>query len=517
MGNRRMKGRLCLLALCLMAVALSASALERPPLHPTVIALCQEAYPDYAITASDGFGNAEAGQWALVLSKAGQHVLVVAEKAKEEPAYRFTVENPNALMPGENHPSVLIDSAGDALFIGFQNTSHIWDFSAFKSQGTWGEVNVSIWEREGVSPSREWHMRVEDGQLLSSLILSDGNDNVLSSTSYPPFPVSHLAGKTALNDYHWADFPVNPKAFRENDSPERWAGLKTLLPAGWQLRQAVVRESIFLLGEDAQGDTRLIIKTWVPEGKGGWQDTMSQALPQAARMDGIHMSDGLLLGLGGQRDYAFHLQKGGLWGLSRVMVGDDWFSVGPDYLYHEEAERSRYLFGSHPWGDIRTVDVMRLPQSFEEALCQLDQSGWAKARGSRLNLRAAPDLKAKSLGQYYAGTPIKVLERAGDWARVDIAGVTGWMRADYLAFGKEANAVAPSFPERVGQDSLEGKEMPLYGWLDEAARPLYKRSINNAMAFWIIGIVGEEWYHVYFFQEGIGGYMKQGWFWEGNG
>jgi hypothetical protein len=182
---------------------------------------------------------------------------------------------------------------------------------------------------------------------------------------------------------------------------------------------------------------------------------------------------------------------------------------------------TRYCFGNHPWGDISTLDMVSLPQSYEEAVTQLNQSGWAKVNNpnpnDRLHLRTASERTAKSLGKYYNGTPVKVLGRQGDWVQVDIAGVSGFMMADYLAFGRAANAVDHAFPELVGLDSLSGRDMPLYARPDEASRVLYDRSIQYFHTYWIIGLVGEEWYHVYFFREGIGGYMKREWFYEGNG
>ncbi|MGI6695821.1 MAG: SH3 domain-containing protein [Christensenellales bacterium] len=519
--------RFVVVCLCLLAIALGVSALERPPLHPDVIALCKKAYPEYTITASDGFGDDRAGQWALVLTKGEEHVLAVAEKAGEEPGYRFTVENSKAIMPGDSHPSVLIDTAGDALFIGFQDKNHRWDFSAVKNDGAWGHVAATVWGRNIIFPVSEWHMWVEEGQLISTYIESDDNDNTLSSTSYPPFPVPHLAGKTALDDYDWAAFPINPWFFMDSDSPERNNCLNALMPEGWQLTQATLTPTgIFLLGEDAQGDTRLLIKTWVPERKdsrkGIFQDTLTRPLPRKTWMDSCHMSDGLLLlRLEGIRDYAFHQQKGNLWGLSQVMSENGLFSMGPDYMLGGDAGMTRYCFGNHPWGDISTLDMVSLPQSYEEAVTQLNQSGWAKVNNpnpnDRLHLRTAPERTAKSLGKYYNGTPVKVLGRQGDWVQVDIAGVSGFMMADYLAFDRAANAVDHAFPELVGLDSLSGRDMPLYARPDEASRVLYDRSIQYFHTYWIIGLVGEEWYHVYFFREGIGGYMKREWFYEGNG
>ncbi len=66
-----MKGLLIVCLCLLLMIAVPGLALERPPLHQAVITLCEKSYPEHTITAFDGFGNEEAGQWALILTKEG--------------------------------------------------------------------------------------------------------------------------------------------------------------------------------------------------------------------------------------------------------------------------------------------------------------------------------------------------------------------------------------------------------------------------------------------------------------
>lgn len=519
MGHKGIKKRFCLLVLCGLVFALGASALERPPLHPAVIHLCKQEYPAHVITVSDGFGDERAGQWALILSKAGQHVLAVAEKAKDEPAYRFTVENPRAIMPGDSQPRVLIDSAGDALFIGFQDENYIWDFSAVKHDGVWGDVAATVWERH-MLPTSEWHMRVERGQLESTHILSDDNDNLLSSTPYPPFPVPLLAGKTTLNDYDWAAFPATPRGYFDQDSPARTESLSALLPAGWQLKQAAITpRGIFLLGDDEKGARRLNIKAWQPNQ--GFRESRSAPLPEDAGMDSFHMNTGLLLNTQkGALSYGFGLAADGSWLLSSVS-GEELFMLGPNYLHDPHSPDAGYVFGDIPAWDLGETALADMPSTLAAAKARMDQSGWAKVNNpspkDRLHLRTGPRRTAPSLGKFYNGTPVRVIERQGEWARVELAGLTGWMMADYLAFGADMNRVQPAFPGLVGLESLAGQEMPLHTAPDTTSPVAARRNIDYWGDYWILGAAGEDWLYVYFFQEGIGGYMKQAWFWEGNG
>lgn len=51
----------------------------------------------------------------------------------------------------------------------------------------------------------------------------------------------------------------------------------------------------------------------------------------------------------------------------------------------------------------------------------------------RVHLRAAPSTAADSLGLFFTGTGLTVIDTAGDWAWVMINAVEGWMMTDYLS------------------------------------------------------------------------------------
>ena len=52
---------------------------------------------------------------------------------------------------------------------------------------------------------------------------------------------------------------------------------------------------------------------------------------------------------------------------------------------------------------------------------------------AKLHLRQKPDTSAASLGRFYSGTQVEILEDAGDgWAKVAVGGVTGYMKSSFL-------------------------------------------------------------------------------------
>jgi len=199
----------------LLRVLLGLSGLDaympaKPPLAQAVIDLCHHALPGWRISAYDGWGNERLGQWALALSMDGRNMLCIVEKSDADSAYAFTVSNERALRPGAQVPSLLIDTGGDSLFFSYTdrqaNTAH--HYHAVKDeQGRWGDVDMTVFD---LAANSEWTMYVHDGMQYGEVLLTDGNDNILARQAYPPQPVPHLAGKTALADFDISLYPERP-------------------------------------------------------------------------------------------------------------------------------------------------------------------------------------------------------------------------------------------------------------------------------------------------------------------
>lgn len=90
----------------------------------------------------------------------------------------------------------------------------------------------------------------------------------------------------------------------------------------------------------------------------------------------------------------------------------------------------------------RMICALMLAALVFPAVCAFAEARvvWNDSRywDERLNLRAGPDKGAQSLGRYYTGTRVQVLEDTGDWCRVRIATGTrgarteGYMMSQYL-------------------------------------------------------------------------------------
>lgn len=522
---------ICACITLLVGLSSPACATANPTFPKAVLDLIAEQYPEHTITSKSGFGNEQQGQYALVLNKEKQHVLVIAEKEKAEPAYRLTIENPTAFMPGDTHPSAMIDTGGgDSLFYSFTGEDYHWSFHSVKQDGQWGDVDLQLHTLYPYPNDEEQigqYMHLVDDQLFSTTTYEDSEGNVKETYVYPPIPAPQLKGKLAVHQVDWQLFPIPPEALLSQETGTSHPDtLEALTPEGWTLISANMNVGgIYVLGIDAQGDTRLLLKRWQAEPlyptRGGYVDTISAPLPEGIRLQAkILGSAASLFQDEDNRGFTFGQNVDGDWMLGFVMA-QDWYSVYPFFLYLPSSTDETFYYGNFPYGDIRSIDLTGIPNTFEEAKSILDQSGWAKVNNpnpqDRLHLRTRPERGADSLGKFYNGTPVKVLERQGDWVRVQIAHLDGWMMAEYLAFGRDANHVQRAFPGMVGLESLEDCEMPLYARADENSPVITSRSTSHSLEYWIVGVVDEEWYFVYFYRDGIGGYIQQKWFWEGNG
>lgn len=190
------------------------------------------------------------------------------------------------------------------------------------------------------------------------------------------------------------------------------------------------------------------------------------------------------------------------------------FSLGPNWIALGSA-RDGYILGSHPWSDITTIDWTTLPADYESAAAQVDHDGWAMVNNpdpkDRLHLRAAPSRQAASYGKYYSGTPVRVLEQKGDWAKVRIGGREGWMMAEYLAFDDDMALVEIAAPWLM---LLTGADASLYADYEDAV-PC--GTLTEDVVYYVIGVLGDDWYHLWFYYTDEYAYIRQNALWEGNG
>ncbi|MCL1964793.1 MAG: SH3 domain-containing protein [Firmicutes bacterium] len=150
----------------------------------------------------------------------------------------------------------------------------------------------------------------------------------------------------------------------------------------------------------------------------------------------------------------------------------------------------------------------------------IDTDGWAFVKSDkptdRLHLRTAPSTDAVSIGRYYSGTPVQVLEDQGEWAKVSIAGIQGYMMKKFLAFGQDMLNVERWFPGKHLTEKAAEKGINVYASPDTASAIIGILRGGDGLAEYILATVGDGWYHV-LRGDGLSGYVEAGHFWDGNG
>lgn len=105
--------------------------------------------------------------------------------------------------------------------------------------------------------------------------------------------------------------------------------------------------------------------------------------------------------------------------------------------------RWKGCFRMKKWIIVPTLFLMLASAS---ALAQTAYVDNGSDPASRLNMRAAPEKTAASLGKFYTGVQVEIIASEGEWSRVRIGSgegaVTGYMMTAYLA--GDAQNVCPS-------------------------------------------------------------------------
>ena len=187
-----------------------------------------------------------------------------------------------------------------------------------------------------------------------------------------------------------------------------------------------------------------------------------------------------------------------------------------------EVPAQTILYGDHPWGDITQMDWHNLPHNLDEASAQMDSSAYAMVVNpkatDRLHLRELADKGSRSQGKYYTGTPVGVSAQDGEWTLVVFGDWHSWRRGymmrRYLTLGQAGNALRLDISAMPQLDS-GGKKLKVY------KEPLIGDYIWHTNSNWstmkVIGVIGDEWYHVWFPATGEYGFVQQSDLTAGNG
>ena len=312
------------------------------------------------------------------------------------------------------------------------------------------------------------------------------------------------------------------------------AGAQALLPEAFTLKYAYeIGDYLYVWTKDARGNGVVFAFIQADDG----YSLLVQSAPLGV-WNGLEPS----LGYSGSGffsiDYSesfsfmFKPRRDGRWALQTAFLygqTDCFISFYPHAAAEFLSTRYGYRMVYGTWTRPLCMDALEvsvLPRTFEDALSMLDTRGWAMVlcsdSESPAPLRAAPDAEGEILGSYYTGAPAEILEEAGMWRRVSIAGAEGWLPAEALVFGEGMREVPAGFPALVlTQEAYTAKHI-LYASPSADGAPIglvdfYSSQNPDAVEdLFIVGIVNGAWYHVMNWR-GDQGYIECKWFYEGNG
>lgn len=487
-----------LLPLLLLLLLLAPALAEDDP-----AALMLAAHPGYVIETSADGGDA----YAAILREAEQRVLCVAERSGG--AWTLVVDNDRALHDERHyHYKYTLSFPSDGELEWHAIPQMIWYgpheiWRSDKAEGVWQFPMLTEQWHPDEPTSAVTHLTWRDGLLTRTEETWAYGSEIPAVTPLMPLPAAWTRDMTTLSDF---DLEARPRGVYDTQMLEGRAVIEAaaeLKPDWTYLGGQLLDNHLQLLMDKPDGTRVLLIVTR----DDGWRFVESAPLPEDAFY--------------GQTDIYYELQFAGIedcqirrypdnrWGVAYLEPGLEEFYMllQPGMISASFRWDTPWLIpGEHPWGDVTAIDWTSLPSSAEDVWPKIDTDGWAMANPSNpdvnhVTLYDAPARDAGYLGEYLAGAPLRVLERQESWTKVDVFGVQGWMETALLAFGSDMAAVQPWLEYAYESLSLEGESLYLCPSPDgEPADLLYGHSA-------LIGMCGDDWYHVYDPHTGQAGYI----------
>lgn len=463
-----------------------------------------QAWPGYRILASDAWGDSA----AAILARDTERLLCVAERYNGR--WQVIISNATALRPGVSY-TVLMDT-DTSLFWYCREDGMQYSYASTRENGVWGPVSCmrTVEDVSGLTETEHvWHQ----GWLHRNVWRRDKNENLEYRQTYPPVPVAWLGEKALLENYDHTVFP-EPGAYMDSWlSREILAACAGELRPGWTFLGGSAEEALMLLLRDPQGEIRLLGVTY-DQGKA--VEVESSPLPEGTVYGCenfttvITLPSGLMAQVGPNGDGTWRVYY--TW--PNTAEGEPVF-MGVNWVAQDTLNGTQRMIGDHPWSDIAAMDWTTLPHTLKEASRRMDAQRWAVVSNpdpaDRLHLRTRADKNAPSLGKYYNGTPAEVLDKGETWTRVRVGSAEGWMMTRYLTMSDGGIAVKDAFPQL---ETVHGKENMAYEAADRQAAGWLVSAREKVC---IIGVVGEDWYHVWFPESNRYGFMEQLAFTPGNG
>ena len=464
-------------------------------------------------------------QWgdtaACFSEKDGAKRLVVLER--RDGAWQIVIDNPTALLQGYDWPQLWLDS-DNAVFWTYirSGTEMVRYHSSRNADGIWGMVDQYASDSGFGDYTYVWSTLWDDvhgGEIVRTFSMYDDNDNDHGIQLMEVLPATWMTDCVRLSDFDVSRFPtfLSTTDFYASENERFFREAAAALMPGYTFLKGMLKNSVMhFLMEKPDGTRVYVICEYMSRRAVNLIE--SSPLPEGTVLGYQNFSDSLWID---GRCVTVQLLHNG--------------SAGIEYIYDDQAETENFLFfgdrtvtsedrdemlyGDHPWDDITRIDWNTLPDTCHQASKQMDASFYAQVvnpdPADRLHLRERADRKSASLGKYYSGTPVTVLSEQGDWAEVMVGSRHGWMMKDYLDLGSGREDALWLNTMPMPKLFVSGENLKVYTEPQIGDYIWHRNEDWNTMK--VIGIIGDEWYHVWFPATGEYGFVLRSDLTEGNG
>lgn len=493
---------LVLLFLTILVLLLAPAAMAEQAVDPAALQAIQSAHPSFTIEEQAQCGNTA----AAALTSDGFNILCVAEK--QGGAWRVTADSVGALLQTDWLPQLVLDTENSLTWIYQEDIVTRSEYHAEKIGGEWGNVTLNYIdiEDEGYYEHVVALTTLDSGKVISKTNRHvDNSGRVINQWTDIPIPAEGMMFFDGLEQFEADRFPTYDGYSRGWIGDDLVQNAATALMPGYTFQGGTIySDNMTFLMKDPNG--ALVFVGVGFDDREGWLKTTSTVLPDGTRYGRENLDNVLWLPDGQMVEVTQYAD--GSWG--PTVVYDDG-GVPICYLGQNwvQDDAGHYVFGIHPWTDVRIIGWETLPLSAQDALRQTDPANIAVVHNpdpnDRLHLRMEPNRNATSMGKYYNNTPVYIYDKVGDWYHVSVFGVEGYMLGRYLETGEGRNSVATAGPW-VTAISYPVK---LYEGT-QSTGPFYSfNSPGDESGLRVIGLISDTFYHVWDPTTGLSGYILQ--------